>query len=137
MIFQRRLTRYESSGCTILYQPPERVNSPPNYCETCDTELFCIIFVKAIPDKDEDGIDQALDTYCEQCAYRKLPGQTNWIVLKQYTLEELGDIYDSLNSDKDFTTKQICQNFFSLFFIFSDPIKQIFFSKPQKCQNCV
>ena len=43
--------------------------------------------------------------HCEPCAYRKLPGQSNWIVLKQYALEELGDIYDNLNSDKDFATK--------------------------------
>ena len=59
-------------------------------------ELFCIIFVKAIPDKDKDGRDLALDTFCEKCALKKLPGHTNWIVLKQFTLDELGQVYDKI-----------------------------------------
>ena len=114
--FQRKLSRYESNGYQILYQPPDKVNSPPNYCESCDCELFCIIFVKAVPDKDEDGVDMALDTFCESCAIRKLPGQKNWIILKQYTLEQLGDVYDSLGKfsaeffDKaEFDVKPIAQ----------------------------
>ena len=72
--------------------------------------------MKAVPDKDEDGVDMALDTFCESCAIRKLPGQKNWIILKQYTLEQLGDVYDSLGKfsaeffDKaEFDVKPIAQ----------------------------
>ena len=54
---QADLKRYEAEGLKIVYQPRESDNAPPNYCEDCDGELFCTLFVKAKPDKDENGYD--------------------------------------------------------------------------------
>jgi len=39
----------------VIYQPKESDKHQPNYCDGCDFELFCIIFVKATPEKDENG----------------------------------------------------------------------------------
>ena len=50
------MLRYKSSGFRIVYQPPESGNSPPNYCDKCDVELFCLLFVKTVAEKDENGL---------------------------------------------------------------------------------
>ena len=57
--------------------------------------------MKKVPDKDLDGLELPLDTFCETCAFRKLQGVKNWIVIKQHNLEELGEVYDNLNRDKE------------------------------------
>ena len=49
------LVRYQSNGLRVVYQPRESEQAPPNYCEVCEDELFCILFVKVKPDKDENG----------------------------------------------------------------------------------
>ena len=53
--FQSDLTRLRSDGFRVIYQPKESDKHQPNYCDGCDFELFCIIFVKATPEKDENG----------------------------------------------------------------------------------
>ena len=137
----------------MIYQPKESDKHQPNYCDGCDFELFCIIFVKATPEKDENGwvfnslsrkhslggsfsetkiifkirVDKPLDTFCETCSisqerfhnglkktgrfllvlcswikyenlekHKSTTLQLDWIVLQQYSLEYLGQIYDKL-----------------------------------------
>lgn len=59
---QRQLYKFKKAEYRIVYQP-EFGKSPPNYCEKCDVELFCILFVKAVPDYDENGKPLPLETY--------------------------------------------------------------------------
>lgn len=54
-VFKSDLTRLKSDGFRVIYQPKESDKHQPNYCDGCDFELFCIIFVKATPEKDENG----------------------------------------------------------------------------------
>lgn len=96
---QSDLTRLKSDGFRVIYQPKESDKHQPNYCDGCDFELFCIIFVKATPEKDENGVDKPLDTFCETCSisqHKSTTLQLDWIVLQQYSLEYLGQIYDKL-----------------------------------------
>jgi len=94
------LCRYQKNGLRIVYQPRDSEHAPPNYCEVCDVELFCVLFVKLKPDKDDNGADLPLNTFCETCSIGQCaPGvdlSAVWIVLRQFNLEQLGQIYDNL-----------------------------------------
>lgn len=92
---QRQLYRLRKEEYRIVYQP-EFHKTAPNYCEKCEVELFCVLFVKAVPDRDELGKPLPLETFCESCAHGMTPDKTNWIVLKQALLEDLGKVLDSL-----------------------------------------
>ena len=59
---QRQLYKYKKLEYRIVYQP-EFDKTPPNYCEKCDCELFCILFVKAVPDFDDNGKPLPLETF--------------------------------------------------------------------------
>ncbi|CBY20203.1 unnamed protein product [Oikopleura dioica] len=95
---QRQLYKYKKLEYRIVYQP-EFDKTPPNYCEKCDCELFCILFVKAVPDFDDNGKPLPLETFCEKCAHNVCTVRQNWIVLQQHTLEDLGQVIDELVAD--------------------------------------
>ncbi|XP_035825836.1 lysine-specific demethylase 6A, partial [Aplysia californica] len=60
---------------------------PAHYCEECEVEVFNILFVT-----ESDG--QFL-VHCQDCARKASPSLDNFVVLNQYTTEELVQIYDT------------------------------------------
>ncbi|CAL1541948.1 unnamed protein product [Lymnaea stagnalis] len=72
-------------------------DEPAHYCEDCEVEVFNILFVT-----ESEG--QFL-VHCQDCARKSSPTLTNFVVLNQYTLEELIQIYDKYKIHTDWSTE--------------------------------
>ncbi|PVD19069.1 hypothetical protein C0Q70_21628 [Pomacea canaliculata] len=62
-------------------------NEDAYYCEDCEMETFCLMFLKR---KDEQFL-----VFCQNCALKMSGKLDNFIVLMQYKLSELIDLYDN------------------------------------------
>ncbi|KAI8772287.1 lysine-specific demethylase 6A-like isoform X4 [Biomphalaria glabrata] len=61
-------------------------DEPAHYCEECEIEVFNILFVTEC--------DGQFLVHCQDCARKASPTLNNFVVLNQYTLDELIQIYD-------------------------------------------
>ncbi|GFN85951.1 lysine-specific demethylase 6a [Plakobranchus ocellatus] len=57
-----------------------------HYCEECEVEVFNILFVTEV--------DGQFLVHCQDCARKSSPTLDKFVVLNQYTMEELVSIYD-------------------------------------------
>jgi len=62
-------------------------NEDTNYCETCEVEVFNLLFVKEV--------EGNFLVFCQDCARKASSALERYVVLNQYTLEELVTIYDN------------------------------------------
>lgn len=62
-------------------------NEASHYCVNCELEVFNILFVK--------GHEKRHVVNCQDCARKASPRLENFIVLEEYKMEELMDVYDN------------------------------------------
>ncbi|XP_039514467.1 lysine-specific demethylase 6B isoform X1 [Pimephales promelas] len=79
-----------ASGKKISYQSRVK-DEPAYYCNECDqVEVFNLLFVTS-----ENGSRKTYVVHCEDCARQRSPNLSNVVVLEQYRMEELMNVYDS------------------------------------------
>ncbi|GFR94504.1 ubiquitously transcribed tetratricopeptide repeat protein Y-linked transcript variant 61 [Elysia marginata] len=69
-----------------------------HYCEECEVEVFNILFVTEI--------DGQFLVHCQDCARKSSPTLDKFVVLNQYTMEELINIYDKFKIQTPHQTHQ-------------------------------
>ncbi|XP_041635129.1 uncharacterized protein kdm6ba [Cheilinus undulatus] len=80
-----------ADGRKISYQSRVK-DEPAYYCNECDVEVFNLLFVTS-----ENSSRKTYVVHCEDCARQRSPNLTNVVVLEQYRIEELMNIYDSFS----------------------------------------
>uniref|UniRef100_A0A1A7Z7X3 [histone H3]-trimethyl-L-lysine(27) demethylase n=1 Tax=Iconisemion striatum TaxID=60296 RepID=A0A1A7Z7X3_9TELE len=80
-----------AEGKKISYQSRVK-DEPAYYCNECDLEVFNLLFVTC-----ESSSRKTYVVHCEDCARQRNPSLTNVVVLEQYRIEELMNVYDSFN----------------------------------------
>ncbi|XP_061566505.1 lysine-specific demethylase 6B [Cololabis saira] len=78
-----------SEGKKISYQSRVK-DEPAYYCNECDVEVFNLLFVTS-----ENSSRKTYVVHCEDCARQRNPQLTNVVVLEQYRIEEIMNMYDS------------------------------------------
>ncbi|XP_041357798.1 histone demethylase UTY-like isoform X2 [Gigantopelta aegis] len=63
-------------------------DEPAHYCDDCEVEVFNILFVM---EREKKFI-----VHCQDCALKMSPSLAGIIVLQQYTMEDLLELYDKL-----------------------------------------
>lgn len=79
------------SGKKIAYQPRVK-DEPAYYCNECDMEVFNILFVTS-----ESGGKNTYLVHCETCARAASISASSVVILEQYRVEELMQMYDSFH----------------------------------------
>ncbi|XP_076843524.1 lysine-specific demethylase 6B-like [Brachyhypopomus gauderio] len=82
-----------AEGKMISYQSRVK-DEPAYYCNECDVEVFNLLFVTS-----ENGSKKMYVVHCEDCARERNPNFSNIVVLEQYRVEDLMNIYDSFSLD--------------------------------------
>ncbi|XP_014681002.1 PREDICTED: histone demethylase UTY-like [Priapulus caudatus] len=77
----------DSLGKRVLYQQRER-NEIAHYCHICEVEVFNILFCR----EQENGKHQV---YCLDCARKLSPSLDGFIILQQYQMVHLAEVYDN------------------------------------------
>uniref|UniRef100_A0A1A8S3C5 [histone H3]-trimethyl-L-lysine(27) demethylase n=1 Tax=Nothobranchius rachovii TaxID=451742 RepID=A0A1A8S3C5_9TELE len=80
-----------AEGKKISYQSRVK-DEPAYYCNECDVEVFNLLFVTC-----ESSSRKTYVVHCEDCAHQRNPSLTNVVVLEQYRIEELMNVYDSFS----------------------------------------
>ncbi|XP_028291261.1 LOW QUALITY PROTEIN: lysine-specific demethylase 6A [Gouania willdenowi] len=82
-------------------------NEPAHYCSVCEVEVFDLLFVTS-----ESNSRKTYVVHCQDCACRGSPNLDNFVVLEQYRIADLMQVYDqftlatplpSTNNPKTFT----------------------------------
>ncbi|KAM8974472.1 lysine-specific demethylase 6B [Pelodytes ibericus] len=79
------------SGKKLAYQSRVK-DEPAYYCNECDVEVFNILFVTS-----ESGGKNTYLVHCESCARSTSTSMNNVVILEQYKMEELMQMYDNFN----------------------------------------
>ncbi|XP_073403146.1 lysine-specific demethylase 6B [Dendrobates tinctorius] len=79
------------SGKKISYQSRVK-DEPAYYCNECDVEVFNILFVTS-----ESGGKNTYLVHCETCARATSISSSSVVILEQYRVEELMQMYDSFH----------------------------------------
>ncbi|XP_077436663.1 lysine-specific demethylase 6A isoform X2 [Vanacampus margaritifer] len=64
-------------------------NEPAHYCSICEVEVYDLLFVTS-----ESNSRKTFVVHCQDCARRGSPDLDNFVVLEQYKIEELMQVYD-------------------------------------------
>ncbi|XP_077584160.1 lysine-specific demethylase 6A isoform X3 [Stigmatopora nigra] len=64
-------------------------NEPAHYCSICEVEVYDLLFVTS-----ESNSRKTYVVHCQDCARRGNPDLDNFVVLEQYKVEELMQVYD-------------------------------------------
>ncbi|XP_051953850.1 lysine-specific demethylase 6B-like [Xyrauchen texanus] len=80
-----------AAGKKISYQSRVK-DEPAYYCNECDVEVFDLLFVTS-----ENSSRKTYVVHCEDCARQRSPNLSNEVVLEQYRMEELMNVYDSFS----------------------------------------
>uniref|UniRef100_A0AAX7VI41 [histone H3]-trimethyl-L-lysine(27) demethylase n=1 Tax=Astatotilapia calliptera TaxID=8154 RepID=A0AAX7VI41_ASTCA len=64
-------------------------NEPAHYCSICEVEVFDLLFVTS-----ESNSRKTYVVHCQDCARRGSTNLDNFVVLEQYKIEDLMQIYD-------------------------------------------
>ncbi|XP_056156120.1 lysine-specific demethylase 6B isoform X2 [Lampris incognitus] len=80
-----------ASGKKISYQSRVK-DEPAYYCNECDVEVFDLLFVTS-----ESSSRKMYVVHCEDCARLRSPSLTNVVVLEQYRMEELMNVFDTFS----------------------------------------
>ncbi|KAM9803368.1 lysine-specific demethylase 6A isoform X3 [Syngnathus typhle] len=65
-------------------------NEPAHYCSICEVEVYDLLFVTS-----ESNSRKTYVVHCQDCARRGSPNLDNFVVLEQYKVDELMQVYDS------------------------------------------
>ncbi|XP_051565609.1 lysine-specific demethylase 6A-like isoform X3 [Myxocyprinus asiaticus] len=64
-------------------------DEPAHYCSICEVEVFDLLFVTS-----ESNSRKTYVVHCQECARRCSPNFENFVVLEQYKIEDLMQVYD-------------------------------------------
>uniref|UniRef100_A0A673C669 [histone H3]-trimethyl-L-lysine(27) demethylase n=1 Tax=Sphaeramia orbicularis TaxID=375764 RepID=A0A673C669_9TELE len=64
-------------------------NEPAHYCSICEVEVFDLLFVTS-----ESNSRKTYVVHCQDCARRGSTNLDNFVVLEQYKIEDLMQVYD-------------------------------------------
>ncbi|XP_056088996.1 lysine-specific demethylase 6A isoform X2 [Rhinichthys klamathensis goyatoka] len=64
-------------------------DEPAHYCSICEVEVFDMLFVTS-----ESNSRKTYVVHCQGCARRCSPNHENFVVLEQYKIEDLMQVYD-------------------------------------------
>uniref|UniRef100_A0A671QU35 [histone H3]-trimethyl-L-lysine(27) demethylase n=1 Tax=Sinocyclocheilus anshuiensis TaxID=1608454 RepID=A0A671QU35_9TELE len=64
-------------------------DEPAHYCSICEVEVFDLLFVTS-----ESNSRKTYVVHCQGCAQRCSPNLENFVVLEQYRIEDLMQVYD-------------------------------------------
>ncbi|XP_063354798.1 lysine-specific demethylase 6A [Pelmatolapia mariae] len=64
-------------------------NEPAHYCSICEVEVFDLLFVTS-----ESNSRKTYVVHCQDCARRGSANLDNFVVLEQYKIEDLMQVYD-------------------------------------------
>nr|XP_055071580.1 lysine-specific demethylase 6A isoform X4 [Misgurnus anguillicaudatus] len=64
-------------------------DEPAHYCSICEVEVFDLLFVTT-----ESNSRKTYVVHCQDCARRCSPNLENFVVLEQYKIEDLMQVYD-------------------------------------------
>uniref|UniRef100_A0A668AZZ7 [histone H3]-trimethyl-L-lysine(27) demethylase n=1 Tax=Myripristis murdjan TaxID=586833 RepID=A0A668AZZ7_9TELE len=64
-------------------------NEPAHYCSICEVEVFDLLFVTS-----ESNSRKTYVVHCQDCARRGSSNLDNFVVLEQYKIEDLMQVYD-------------------------------------------
>uniref|UniRef100_A0A665V2X3 [histone H3]-trimethyl-L-lysine(27) demethylase n=1 Tax=Echeneis naucrates TaxID=173247 RepID=A0A665V2X3_ECHNA len=64
-------------------------NEPAHYCSICEVEVFDLLFVTS-----ESNSRKTYVVHCQDCARRGSANLENFVVLEQYKIEDLMQVYD-------------------------------------------
>lgn len=78
-----------SAGKKISYQSRVK-DEPAYYCNECDVEVFDLLFVTS-----ENNSRKMYMVHCEDCARKRSPNLNGVVVLEQYRIDELMNMYDN------------------------------------------
>lgn len=84
---QITMEKLKHSGIEVMWHG-KRHNEGSHYCAQCEVEVFNILFVT---DNKKHLV------YCQDCARKTSVNLEGFIVLNQYTIEELTDIFNNFN----------------------------------------
>uniref|UniRef100_I3KHC7 [histone H3]-trimethyl-L-lysine(27) demethylase n=1 Tax=Oreochromis niloticus TaxID=8128 RepID=I3KHC7_ORENI len=66
-------------------------NEPAHYCSICEVEVFDLLFVTS-----ESNSRKTYVVHCQDCARRGSADLDNFVVLEQYKIEDLMQVYDQV-----------------------------------------
>jgi hypothetical protein len=97
---QLAINYIENCGCELKYQARQS-DEPAHYCYDCDCEVFNILFVSEQPvDKNNSTGQSSLQqstqhvVHCQSCARKRTHLLENFVMLNQYSMDELKQIYN-------------------------------------------
>ncbi len=97
---QLAINYIENCGCEMKFQA-RQLDEPAHYCYDCECEVFNILFVSeqaAIEqgNKKTDKIGMAVQhvVHCQACARKRSHLLENFVILNQYNMEDLKNIFD-------------------------------------------
>ncbi|XP_045395014.1 histone demethylase UTY isoform X3 [Lemur catta] len=77
-----------SAGKEVVWHG--RTNEEPaHYCSICEVEVFNLLFVS-----NESNIQKTYIVHCQDCARKTSGNLENFVVLEQYKMEDLMQVYD-------------------------------------------
>ncbi|XP_043928308.1 lysine-specific demethylase 6A [Protopterus annectens] len=77
-----------SAGKEIVWHGRTK-DEPAHYCNICEVEVFNLLFVR-----NEDNSQKAYVVHCQHCAQKASMNVENFVVLEQYKMEDLIQVYD-------------------------------------------
>uniref|UniRef100_A0A8B9K2W4 [histone H3]-trimethyl-L-lysine(27) demethylase n=1 Tax=Astyanax mexicanus TaxID=7994 RepID=A0A8B9K2W4_ASTMX len=77
-----------AAGKDLVWHGRSR-DEPAHYCSICEVEVFNLLFVTS-----ESNSRKTYVVHCQDCARRGSPDLDNFVVLEQYKIEDLTQVYD-------------------------------------------
>ncbi|XP_046320204.1 histone demethylase UTY isoform X3 [Marmota monax] len=77
-----------AAGKEILWHGRTK-NEPAHYCSICEVEVFNLLFVT-----NESNSQRTYIVHCQDCARKTSGNLENFVVLEQYKMEDLMQVYD-------------------------------------------
>ncbi|XP_077891520.1 lysine-specific demethylase 6A-like isoform X5 [Ictidomys tridecemlineatus] len=77
-----------AAGKEILWHGRTK-NEPAHYCSICEVEVFNLLFVT-----NESNSQRTYKVHCQDCARKTSGNLENFVVLEQYKMEDLMQVYD-------------------------------------------
>ena len=98
---QLAINYIENCGCELKLQTRQG-DEPAHYCYDCDCEVFNILFVSEQPievnQKKQSSSSSSFSSqhvvHCQACARKRNHMLENFVMLNQYSMEELKSVYD-------------------------------------------
>ena len=99
---QLAINYIENCGCELKLQS-RLPDEPAHYCYDCDCEVFNILFVSEQPESSHKKTASSASSssqsmqhvvHCQACARKRNHLLDNFVVLNQYSMDELKLVYD-------------------------------------------